>query len=158
MNYVYPIRQSRCSCTSIRIHACTTFSIDGGAFSPTFFMSVRRQAKAVPIALPTRSVNNSLPPFSSNRERQLRISPYRHVVVVALIFLDTCDTIKIDSFLCYCEFLDMYVPDVHFTSRTSQHQQSDTSQTNKHINKKKRMIDFNVCLKGHTHARARAYS
>jgi hypothetical protein len=54
----------------------------------------------------------------------------------SLDFLDTCDTIKIDSFFCYCEFLDTYVPEVHFTSRTSQHQQSDTSQTNKHINKK----------------------
>jgi hypothetical protein len=82
VNHVYPIRQSRCSCTSITIHACTTFSIEDGAFSPAFFMSVRRQAKAVPIALPTRSVNNSLAPFSSNRERQLLISPYRHVVVV----------------------------------------------------------------------------
>jgi hypothetical protein len=130
MNYVYPIRQSRCSCTSIRIHACTTFSIDGGAFSPTFFMSVKPRRCPLRFQLDRSTILCHR--FLQPRETAADFSCCR----CSLDFLDTCDTIKIDSFFCYCEFLDTYVPEVHFTSRTSQHQQSDTSQTNKHINKK----------------------
>jgi hypothetical protein len=71
VTHFYPIRQSYWSRTSITIHACTTFSIEDGAFSLAFFFtSTRRRAKVLlwtraHVALPTsRSVSDFLTLFS----------------------------------------------------------------------------------------------
>jgi hypothetical protein len=121
MNHVYPIRQSCYSRTSITIHACTTFPIEDGAFSTTFFTSAWRRAKmllltGVPIALSTRSIRNSLTSFSPAARGSclflLTDSPLH--CRCNLGFLDTCGTITI--IICYRKFLDTWMPHVHFVS------------------------------------------
>jgi hypothetical protein len=100
VNHVYPIRRPCCSYTSITIYACTTFPIEDGLSHLRFFTSARRRAKAllsmgVPIALPTRSDNNSLTqcfPPAARGSFWFLLTPRRRC---KLGFLDTCDTINI---------------------------------------------------------------